>query len=64
MERIITHIGSVNEYNTLSYEKAVAEFTAEREQTEEVSCSQLLKNLLMNNLTLLKINEISTILLL
>lgn len=64
MERIITHAGSVNEYNALSYEKAAAEFAAEKEQTEEVSCSLLLKNLLMNNLMLLKLNDISTILLL
>lgn len=64
MERIITHTGSVNEYNALSYEKAAAEFAAEREETEEVSCSLLIKNLLMNNLVLLKINEIRAILLL
>ncbi|MHA3789344.1 hypothetical protein ACX0HA_14130 [Flavobacterium hauense] len=64
MERIITHVGSANEYNALSYEKAVAEFSTEKEQTEDVSCSLLLKNLLMNNLMLLKFNEISTILLL
>lgn len=64
MERIITHMESVNEYNALSYEKAAAEFAAEKEQREEVSCSLLLKNLLRNNLMLLKINEISTILLL
>lgn len=64
MERIITHMESVNEYNALSYEKAAVEFAAEKEQREEVSCSLLLKNLLRNNLMLLKINEISTILLL
>lgn len=63
MERIITHIGSTNELNALSYEMAAAEFMQEREQTEEVSCSLLLKNLLMNNLKLLNINDISAILL-
>ena len=64
MERVITHVNSINELNAMSYEKAAAEFTEESEKVEELSCSLLLKNLLMNNLKLLKINEISTILLL
>lgn len=63
MERIITHSGYANELNALSYEKAVSEFAQEREETDELSCSLLLKNLLMNNLKLLKFNEISAILL-
>ena len=63
MERIITHIGSMNELNALSYEKAAADFADETEKTEEVSCSLLLKNLLMNNLKLLSLNDISSILL-
>jgi hypothetical protein len=57
-------MNSINELNALSYEKAAAEFAEESEKVEELSCSLLLKNLLMNNLKLLKINEISTILLL
>jgi hypothetical protein len=63
MERIITQSARVNELNALSYEKAAAEFTEENEKVEELSCSLLLKNLLMNNLRLLKFNEISSILL-
>lgn len=63
MERIITHSGYASELNALSYEKAITEFVQEREETEELSCSLLLKNLLMNNLKLLKFNEISSILL-
>ena len=49
--------------NALSYEKAAAEFENETKQTEELSCSLQLKNLLMTNLKLLKLNEISAILL-
>lgn len=63
MERIITQPGKVNELNALSYEQAAAEFAEENEQVEELSCSLLLKNLLMNNLKLIKFNEIRTILL-
>ena len=63
MERIITHMGSMNELNALSYERAAAEFAEENEKPEEVSCSLLLKNLLMNNLKLLSLNDISAILL-
>lgn len=64
MERIIIHTENANEYNALSYEKAAAQFMAEKEENQEVSCTLLLTNLLRNNLMLLKFNEISTILLL
>lgn len=63
MERIITQSGNANELNALSYERAAMKFAEETEKTEEVSCSLLLKNLLMNNLRLLKINEIRSMLL-
>lgn len=63
MERIITQLGKVNELNALSYEQAAAELADETEKDEELSCSLLLKNLLMNNLKLLKLNEIRAILL-
>jgi len=56
-------MGSMNELNALSYERAAAEFAEENEKPEEVSCSLLLKNLLMNNLKLLSLNDISAILL-
>ena len=49
--------------NALSYEKAVAEIENETKQTEELSCSLQLKNLLMTNLKLLKFNDISALLL-
>ena len=64
MERIITNQpGSINAVNTVSYEKAAAEFEKESQRTEELSCNQQLKNLLKTNLKLLKLNEISAILL-
>ncbi len=49
--------------NAVSYEMAAAEFEKEAERTVEVCCNQLIKNLLMNNLRLLKLNEINAILL-
>ena len=49
--------------NALSYEKAAAEIENETKQTEELSCSLQLKNLLMTNLKLLKFNDISALLL-
>lgn len=49
--------------NAVSYEKAAAELETETKQTEELSCSLQLKNLLMTNLKLLKLNDISSILL-
>ena len=62
MERTITQDKRLNALNAVSYESAVAEFEKEA-QTEELSCSLLLKNLLLTNLRLLKLNEISTVLL-
>jgi len=52
--------------NAASYEMAAAEFAKEAQEAqkvEELSCNQLLKNLLITNLKLLKLNEISTVLL-
>jgi len=49
--------------NALSYERAAAEIEHETKQTEELSCSLQLKNLLMTNLKLLKLNDISALLL-
>jgi len=49
--------------NALSYEKAAAEIENDTKQTEELSCSLQLKNLLITNLKLLKFNDISAILL-
>ncbi|MNJ95062.1 hypothetical protein D3C87_127660 [compost metagenome] len=63
MERIITQPARASELNVLSYEKAAAGFSDEIEKEEELSCSLLLKNLLMNNLKLLNFNEIRAILL-
>lgn len=63
MERIITQPARANELNVLSYEKAVAGFSDEVEKEEELSCSLLIKNLLMNNLKLINFNEIRTMLL-
>jgi hypothetical protein len=64
MERIITHqAGTINAVNTASYEKAAAEFEKEAQKVDDLSCNQLIKNLLKTNLKLLKLNEISTMLL-
>ncbi|RZJ63629.1 MAG: hypothetical protein EOO45_20750 [Flavobacterium sp.] len=63
MESTITR--NENNYNavrTASYEHVVTEIE-KIEKQEELSCNQLLKNLLRTNLRLLKINDISTILL-
>lgn len=49
--------------NALSYQKAVTEIENEARQAGELSCSLQLRNLLMTNLKLLKLNEISAILL-
>ena len=67
MERSITNqFNSLNAVNAASFEKAAAEFEKEAQEVqkiEELSCNQLLKNLLKTNLKLLKLNEISTVLL-
>lgn len=49
--------------NAMSYNMAAAEIEKEAKQTDELSCSLQLKNLLMTNLKLLKLNDISAILL-
>ena len=65
MERIINNQqkSSLNAVGTASFEKAAAEFENEAKKVDELSCNQLLKNLLKTNLRLLKLNEISSILL-
>ena len=62
MERIITQTAGAEIANAVSYGEA-ATFEQEVTKTEELSCNQLLKNLLMTNLKLLKLNEISSVLL-
>ncbi len=64
MERIITNQpGSMNAVNTVSFEKAARDFESETQKVEEISCNQLIKNLLRTNLRLRKLNELSTMLL-
>ena len=63
MERIITKQDSMNTLKAVSYEKAASKLEQEAQKTEELSCNQLLKNLLMTNVKLLKLNEIRTMLL-
>lgn len=62
MERIITQTAGAEIANVVSYGEAAA-FEQEVTKTEELSCNQLLKNLLITNLKLLKLNEISSVLL-
>jgi len=61
MERIITK--GAEALNAVSYEKAAQAMEQTAEKVEELSCNQLIKNLLRTNLKLLKLNEISTVLL-
>lgn len=64
MERILLDTnGGFDAAKAVSYEKAAAEFNQEAENAEELSCNQLLKNLLKTNLTLRKLNELSSMLL-
>jgi hypothetical protein len=67
MEHSTTNqLSSLNAVNAASFERASAEFAQEArevQKVEELSCNQLLKNLLKTNLKLLKLNEISTVLL-
>lgn len=63
MESITTQQqNSLNNNKTAKFEAPRANIN-EAEKHEELSCNQLLKNLLKTNLKLLKINDISTILL-
>lgn len=66
MERIITTTENGDALNAIHYGMAAAEFEKEARQVkeaEETSCGLLLKNLLKTNLKLLKLNDISAILL-
>lgn len=61
MERtIIKDDKSNNDYNDYYYSHDILN---EEKVQEELSCNQLLKNLLKTNLRLLKLNDIGTILL-
>ncbi|TRW24381.1 hypothetical protein FMM05_11150 [Flavobacterium zepuense] len=66
---MMEHIASTQEngsaINAIHYQMAAAEFEKEANEVkadEETSCSLLLKNLLMTNLKLLKLNEIGSLL--
>lgn len=64
MKSIITQQdNSLTTNKTANFEMAKAGQEAQAVKAAEVSCNQLLKNLLKTNLKLLKINDISTILL-
>ncbi|WP_297332509.1 hypothetical protein [Flavobacterium sp.] len=63
MERLVNHESSANAVNAVLYERAAAQLEKETEKPEVLSCNQLVKNLLKTNLKLLKLNEISSILL-
>ena len=63
MESNIIQAGNANELNALSYTDAAAQFEKEIPDASELSCSLLLKNLLLTNLKLLKLNEISAVIL-
>lgn len=63
MERtIISTEKGVNTINAASFEMTAPK-SEEAQKTGELSCNQLLKNLLKTNLRLLKTNDISTMLL-
>lgn len=63
MERIITSGQKGSDAGAISYQMAAADQEKNTKQVEEISCSLQLKNLLKTNLKLLKLNEISSILL-
>ena len=63
MERVLHHNNSLNANKVVSFEKAAAELDKETERAEVLSCNQLLKNLLKTNLKLIKLNELSSMLL-
>jgi len=66
MERIASIPENGRPINAIHYEMAAAEFEKEANEVkaaDEKSCSLLLKNLLMTNLKLLKLNDISAVLL-
>jgi len=67
MERsTTTQQSSLKAMNAASYKEAANQFGKEAQEirkVEELSCNQLIKNLLKTNLKLLKLNEISTVLL-
>lgn len=63
MERTITNYENRNAMNAAPFDKAASGFEKEVKKVQELSCTQLLKNLKKTNLRLLKINDISTMLL-
>jgi len=62
MERIMSTNSRKNDSATISFMVAAADFDKSVKGVEEVSCSLQLKNLLKTNVKLLKLNEISSIL--
>lgn len=64
MEYTFTHTAELNANNTASYNKAVSQFENEAKVPQDLSCNQYLKNLIKTNLRLLKLNELSAIVLL
>ncbi|OIQ18668.1 MAG: hypothetical protein BM557_07025 [Flavobacterium sp. MedPE-SWcel] len=63
MERLIHYDSSIKTKDTVSFEKAANELEKEVKKDEVLSCNQLIKNLLKTNLRLLKLNDISSVLL-
>jgi hypothetical protein len=64
MEYNITHTAELNANNSALYTEAVAQFENEAKVPQDLSCNQYLKNLIKTNLKLLKLNELSAIVLL
>lgn len=64
MEHIFTHAAELNANNAVFHNGAVAQFEKEAEIPQELSCNHYLKNLIKTNLRLLKLNELSAIVLL
>lgn len=64
MERTFTkHTGGTDALKMVSYKANASKHEKKLLKNQELSCSQLLKNLKQTNLGLLKINDISTFLL-
>lgn len=63
MEQTLHQSTTIDRSTTISFDKASENTKTNIKKTEELSCNQLVKNLLKTNLRLLKLNDISSVLL-
>lgn len=63
MEHSLQQNSNIEAAKTVFYEHVTAEQDNEAKKADELSCNQLIKNLLKTNLRLIKLNDISSMLL-